>query len=54
MYTPLTNTSEGKGTAKMLQGLSSITFVAITTEQFTDVDDLAQGTIAGPAVVVVS
>ncbi|KAF2260222.1 hypothetical protein CC78DRAFT_547702 [Lojkania enalia] len=54
VYTPLTNTSEGKGTARMPQGLSGITFVAITTEQFTDVDDLAQGTIAGPAVVVVS
>lgn len=52
VYTPLTKTSEGKGTARMPQGLSGITFVAITTEQFTDVDDLAQGTIAGPAVVV--
>jgi hypothetical protein len=54
VYTPLTNTSKGKGTARIPQELSSITFVAITTEQFTDVDDLAQGTIAGPAVVVVS
>ncbi len=54
VYTPLTNTSRGKGIAKMPQGLSGITFVAITTEQFTDVDDLAQGTIAGPAVVLVS
>ncbi|KAB2099716.1 hypothetical protein AG0111_0g12045 [Alternaria gaisen] len=54
VYTPLTNTSRGKGTAKVPQGLSGITFVAITTEQFTDVDDLARGTIAGPAVVVVS
>ena len=54
VYTPLTNISEGKGTARMPQGLSGITFVALTTEQFTDVDDLSQGTIAGPAVVVVS
>ncbi|KAH8726694.1 ferritin-like domain-containing protein [Phaeosphaeriaceae sp. PMI808] len=41
VYTPLANISRGKGTAKMPKGLS-------------DVDDLARGTIAGPAVVVVS
>ena len=54
VYTPLTNVSEGKGTAKMPQGLSGITFVSITTEQFTSVDELSQGTIAGPAVIIVS
>jgi hypothetical protein len=54
VYTPITMTARGKGTAKMPQGMSGITFVALTTEQFTDVDDFAQGTIAGPAVVVVS
>ena len=54
VYTPLTITSKGKGTARVPQGMSGMAFVAITTEQYANVDDLALGTLAGPAFIVVS
>jgi Ferritin-like domain len=54
MYTPITIITSGKGTARMPQGMNGIAFVAVTTKQFENIDDLALGTLAGPAVVVVS
>jgi hypothetical protein len=54
MYTPLTITGSGKGTASMPQRMNGIVFVAIAAEQYRNANDLALGTIAGPAVVVVS
>jgi len=54
VYTPLTMTSSGTGTARMPQGMNGIAFVALTTEQYADVDDLALGTLAGPAIVIAS
>jgi hypothetical protein len=38
----------------MSRGMNGIAFVAVTTEQFENVDDLALGTLAGRAIVVVS
>ena len=54
VYTPLVMTTSGKGTARMPQGMNGTAFVAITTEQYANVNDLALGTLAGPAVVIAS
>jgi hypothetical protein len=54
VYTPLTMTTSGKGTARIPDGLSGIVYVGVTTEQYTSANDLALGTIAGPAITIVS
>lgn len=46
--------SKGKGRTRIAQDISGIAYVAITTDQYAAVGDLALGTLAGPAVIVVS
>ncbi len=54
VYTPLTVTKPGAGTTKPPPGLQSVVFIALTTLQPLDFDNLAEATLAGPAAIVIS
>ena len=54
VYTPLKITANGTGTTSVPSGLSGIAFAVVTTQQYDNVNDLALGTMAGPAVVPIS
>jgi len=54
VYIALSITAKGTGTAAMLPGMNRVVFVAVTTQQLDNVDDLALATLVGPVVLIVS
>jgi hypothetical protein len=53
IYTLITIIISGKGTTRIPQEINGITFIAVTTKQFENIDNLTLGTLAGPAIIVV-
>lgn len=53
-YTYLSITSQGTGTSTMPRQMNGVAFAVITTGQYNNINDLAFGTLAGPAVVPIS
>jgi hypothetical protein len=54
VYTTLNVTSEGSGTTSLPQGMNGIAFAVLTSQRYNHVNDLSQGTLAGPVVVPIS
>jgi hypothetical protein len=52
LYTPLTTTTTGKGTARPPQGMNGAVLAVITNQQYTTINDLVLGTMAGPIVLL--
>jgi hypothetical protein len=53
-YTPLNITNNGRGTASVPPGMNGIAFAVITTQRYSNTNDLILGTMAGPVVIPVS
>lgn len=54
IYTPLTTTKDGAGTTNVPRGLTGVAFLAVTTLQPSNFDDLASATLAGPLAIPLS
>jgi len=54
VYTALSITIKGTRTATVLPRMNGAVFVAVTTQQLDNVDDLALATLVGPVVLIVS
>jgi hypothetical protein len=54
VYTALTITMSVNGTTRMPHRLSGIIYVEVTIEKYTLSNDLALGTVAGSAVIIIS
>ncbi|KKY22686.1 putative sexual development protein [Phaeomoniella chlamydospora] len=54
VYTPVNTTATGKGTTYIPRGMNGVAFAVLTSQVFENVNDLAFGTIAGPAFVALS
>ena len=50
-YSPLHITSPGKGTAFVPDGISGVSFAAVTVQKYETLQELTLGTMAGPALV---
>lgn len=54
VYTPLNITVKGQGVAPVPQGMNSVAFAVVTTQQPNNVNDLALATLAGPVALKLS
>lgn len=54
VYTPVTSTGDGTGSASIPSGLKGAVFTALTSQNtLVTVDDLTAATLAGPAIILV-
>ena len=54
MYTPVTVATPGSGTTPVPKDMQAVAFVALTTLQPSNFDDLQDATLAGPLAIATS